>query len=79
MAKIKDKSKKKTASPAKPAKSSDSKPAKSSTDSMSAKSSVDSKIKALDQKWSEQFNKLEALLLARTLDKPQEPTFKLLK
>ena len=44
--------------------------------SRSAKSSVDAKVDALDQKWLERFNRLEALLLARSLEKPQQvPTF----
>ena len=47
----KEKSKKKITSPAEAAKSFDNKHAKSSTDSRLAKS-ADSKIKALDQKWS---------------------------
>ena len=38
--------------------------------------STDQRFDELDQKWSDQFNRLEALLLARTLDQPQqEPTF----
>ena len=38
--------------------------------------STDQRFNELDQKWSDQFNRLEALLLARTLDQPQqEPTF----
>ena len=63
----------------KPAKSSSDKPAKSSSDSRSAKSSADTKIDSLDQKWSERFNQLEALLHDRSLDKPQEPTFQTVK
>ena len=59
-------------SASKPAKSSLDKPAKLSGDSRSVKSSVDFKIEALDQKWSERFNRLEALLLARSLEKPQQ-------
>ena len=36
----------------------------------------DQRFDELDQKWSDRFNWLEALLLARTLDQPQqEPTF----
>ena len=38
------------------------------------RSSADARIDELDLKWSERFNRLEALLLAKTLDKP-EPTF----
>ena len=38
--------------------------------------STDQRFDELDQKWSDPFNRLEALLLARTLDQPQqEPTF----
>ena len=38
--------------------------------------STDQRFDELDQKWSDRFNRLEALLLARTLDQPQqEPTF----
>ena len=48
------------------------KPSKSSP--KSHKSSVDSKIDDLDQKWADRFNRLEALLLAKTLDKP-DPAF----
>ena len=48
------------------------KPSKST--SKSHKSSVDSKIDDLDQKWADRFNRLEALLLAKTLDKP-DPAF----
>ena len=58
----------------KPAKSSTDKPAKSAFDSRSAKSSSDAIINALDQKWSDRFNQLEVLLLARSMQKP-EPTF----
>ena len=38
--------------------------------------STDQRFNDLDQKWSDRFNQLEALLLARTLDQPQQdPTF----
>ena len=40
----------------------------------SHRSSADTRIKELYLKWSESFNRLEALLLAQTLDEP-EPTF----
>ena len=40
----------------------------------SHKSSADSRIDELDLKWSERFNRLEPLLIAKTLDR-QEPTF----
>ena len=42
------------------------------------RSSADSRIDELDQKWSDRFNRLEALLLAKTLDKP-EPAFTTVK
>ena len=54
------------------------KPAKSISDSRSAKSSADARIDELDQKWSDRFNRLEALLLARMLDK-RKPTFQTVK
>ena len=57
----------------KQAKSGQEKPAKSSTPKPH-KSSADARIEELDQKWSDRFNRLEALLLVKTLDKP-EPTF----
>ena len=42
--------------------------------------STDQKFQELDQKWSDRFNRLEALLLAKTLDQPQqEPTFSTVK
>ena len=38
--------------------------------------STNQRFNELDQKWSDRFNRLEALLLAKTLDQPQqEPTF----
>ena len=52
------------------------KPKPSASASRPAAVSTDQKFDELDQKWSDQFNRLEALLLARTLDQPQqEPTF----
>ena len=53
------------------------KPAKSVSESMSAKVSTEAKIAELDQKWSDHFNRQEALLMARTLDR--EPTFSTVK
>ena len=50
------------------------KPAKSPT---TLRSSADARIDELDQKWSDRFNRLEALLLAKTMDK--EPTFSTVK
>ena len=46
--------------------------AKKATGKSSDPSTTDSKIPELDQKWSERFNRLEAPLLAKTL---QQPTF----
>ena len=37
----------------------------------SHRSSADARIDELDQKWCDRFNRLEALLLAKTLDKPE--------
>ena len=73
--------KKKKTNPAEKGKSSSSKDKAASAEkpskSLSSKthrSSPDTKIEELDQKWSERFNRLEALLLAKSLDR-QEPTF----
>ena len=41
--------------------------------------STDSKISDPDWKWSDRFNRLEALLLAKTIDKPQDPVFSTVK
>ena len=55
-------------------------PATSSTDQgKSTTSSTDSRISDLDKKWSDRFNRLEALLMAKTLDRPQDPTFSTVK
>ena len=72
--------KKKNIHPDKPqsskeSKTSTDKPSKSLT--KSHRSSPDTRIDELDQKWSERFNRLEALLLSRSLDK--EPTFSTVK
>ena len=61
------------------AKSSTDKPAKSGTDSRSAKASTDARIEELDQKWSDRFDWLEALLLARTLDRSHDQPSRLLR
>ena len=54
--------------------------ATSSTDQgKSTTSSTDSRISDLDRKWSDRFNRLEALLMAKTLDRPQDPTFSTVK
>ena len=42
-------------------------------------SSNDSRITELDQKWSDRFNRLEALLMARTLETPSDQTFTTVK
>ena len=75
----KNKKVEKEEAPATRAKSSIDKPAKCGTDSRSAKASNDARIEELDQKWSDQFNLLEALSLARTLDRSQEPNFQIVK
>ena len=52
----------------------------SSSTSRPAAVSTDQRFEELDQKWSDRFNQLEALLLAKTLDQPQqEPTFSTVK
>ena len=58
-------------------KSSFNRPSSSSTtdQSRSTTSSADAKISDLDRKWSDRFNRLEALLMAKTLEKPQDPVF----
>ena len=53
-------------------KSGEEKPSKSPP--LSHKSSAEARIDDLDLKWSERFNRLEALLIAKALDR-QEPTF----
>ena len=78
---------KKSTTSAKPARSdksvkssSNRPPTTSSTDQgKSTTSSTDSRISDLDRKWSERFNRLEALLMAKTLDKPQDPVFSTVK
>ena len=45
----------------------------------STTSSTDSKISDLNKKWSDRFNRLEALLLAKTIDKSQDPVFSTVK
>ena len=72
-----EKKKKKTESQekktsAKHHKTAEGKPSKSPP--QAHKSAADSRIHELDLKWSERFNRLEALLIAKTLDN-QEPTF----
>ena len=71
-----EKKKKKTESQEKKSsakhKTAEGKPSKSPP--QAHKSAADSRIDELDLKWSERFNRLEALLIAKTLDN-QEPTF----
>ena len=45
-----------------------------STDPKPSKSSADNRIDKLDKKWADRFNRLEALLLAKSIEQP-EPTF----
>ena len=59
-------------------KSASEKPVKSQTSFKSHRSSADSRIDELDQKWAERFNRVEAILLAKTIDKP-EPDFTTVK
>ena len=65
----KKKKEEKEKAPATRAKLSTDKPAKSVSDSRSARASTDAQIEELNQKWSNCFNWLEALLMARTLDR----------
>ena len=62
-------------------KSSSSRPlAASSTDQgKSSSSSTDGRFSELDKKWSDRFNRLEALLLAKTVDQPQQSVFSTVK
>ena len=67
-----------SAQPAEKKKSAKSKSSASS--SRPAATSTDQRFEELDQKWLDRFNRLEALLLAKTLDQPQpEPTFNTVK
>ena len=50
-----------------------------SVKSTSHRPALSVKIEVLDQKWLDRFNRLEALLLAKTMDRPQEPTFSAVK
>ena len=76
---------KKKSNPSEKVKAHSSKDSKTSTDksskslaSKSHRSSLDTGIDELDQKWSERLNRLEVLLLAKSLDKP-EPAFTTVK
>ena len=64
--------KKTTSEKPKSSKSSE-KPSKS-VETRPPRSSADDRIDELDRKWADRFNRLEALLLAKSLDQP-EPTF----
>ena len=68
----KKKDKKTSSEKSKPCKSSD-KPSKS-VEPKPSRSSADARIDELDKKWADRFNRLEALLFAKSLDQP-EPTF----
>ena len=68
-----------SSSPAVPEKKSKKDKASSSSSSSKAKkptkSAEDSKFDELDKKWTDRFNKLEALLLAKSLQPVDQPTF----
>ena len=49
-------------------------PAASPNQGKSTTSTTDSRISELDKKWADRFNRLEALL-AKTVDRPHDPTF----
>ena len=53
------------------------KPVKSDKSVKSSTSST--RISDLDRKWSDRFNRLEALLMAKALDRPQDPVFSSVK
>ena len=65
-----DKKKKQNVDKPKAQTSKDSKADKPSKSLKPTKSSQDSRFDQLDQKWSERFNRLEALLLAKSLEQP---------
>ena len=48
---------------------------KSTSHRPSSSDSTDQRLEVMEQKWSDRFNRLEALLLSKTLDRPQEPVF----
>ena len=66
---------KKSSTSTKPARSDKSVKSSTINQGKPTTSSTDSKISDLNKKWSDRFNRLEALLLAKTIDKPQEPVF----
>ena len=49
-----------------------------SSPAKSSKVSTDSKLEAMDLKWSERFSRLEAMLLSKSLSQP-EPSFQPVK
>ena len=51
------------------------KPASSKSKKSSDKSVEDSKYEELDKKWNDRFNRLEALLMAKSLQPSEQPTF----
>ena len=70
----------KSTKPEKSVKSSNRPASTSITDQgKSTTSSTDAKISDLDRKWSDRFNRLEALLMAKTLETPQDPVFSTVK
>ena len=52
---------------------------KSSSHRPSSSTSTKQKLEVMEQKWLDRFNRLEALLLAKSLDRPQEPVFAAVK
>ena len=68
-----------TSKSTKSVKSSSHRRSSSATDQNISTSSADAKISDLDRKWSDRFNRLEALLMAKTLEKPQDPVFSTVK
>ena len=52
---------------------------KSTSHRPSSSDSTDQKLEVMEQKWSDRFNWLEALLLAKSLDRPEEPVFSAVK
>ena len=54
-------------------------PPTTSSESRSTTSSTDTNIADLDKKWADRFNRLEALLLAKTLNPPWDPVFSTVK
>ena len=77
---VKKSSSSKPAKPEKSVKPSSSRPpAASPSQGKSTTSTTDSKISELDKKLADRFNRLKALLLAKTVDLPQDPTLAMVK